>query len=81
MMKRMFFLILSVGMIILSSCVKQNYKRIIAEEDVEWGREVIVDTSVPQEIYLELASSDIFYPSFYHKGYIYGHIKGSMGGP
>ena len=75
MMKRMFFLILSVGMIILSSCVKQNYKRIIAEEDVEWGREVIVDTSVPQEIYLELDSNDIFYPSFFHKGYIYGHLR------
>lgn len=74
-MKKMFFLILSIGMIILSSCVNQSYKRIVAEEGVEWGRETVVLDSAPYEINLELASSDIFYPSFYHKGYIYGHIK------
>ena len=39
------------------------------------GRETVVLDSAPYEINLELASSDIFYPSFYHKGYIYGHIK------
>ncbi len=75
MMKKMFFLILSIGMIILSGCVKQNYKRIISEEGVEWGREPVILDSAPYEINLELGTSDIFYPSFFHKGYIYGHIK------
>ena len=62
-------------MIILSGCVKQNYKRIISEEGVEWGREPVILDSAPYEINLELGTSDIFYPSFFHKGYIYGHIK------
>src|SRR5690554_2581338 len=75
MMKKMFFLILSIGMIILSGCVKQNYKRIISEKGVEWGREPVILDSAPYEINLELGTSDIFYPSFFHKGYIYGHIK------
>ena len=62
-------------MIILSGCAKQNYKRIISEEGVEWGREPVILDSAPYEINLELGTSDIFYPSFFHKGYIYGHIK------
>ena len=40
--EKMFFLILSIGMIILSSYANQSYKRIIAEEGVEWGRETVV---------------------------------------
>lgn len=76
MIKRIVYLILAICIIVLSGCEKQNYKRIIAEEGVEWGRETLIfNDSYPEEIYLELDDNDIFYPSFFHNGYIYGHIR------
>lgn len=75
MVKKTIYLILSISLFILSACESQNYKKIIAEEKVELGREFVVDDSVPDEVSLELDSNEIFYPSFFYNGYIYGHIR------
>ncbi|MDR7857734.1 hypothetical protein [Tissierella sp.] len=61
--------------ILLLSCEKQDYKRIIVEDNIGVESKSPLEASSFGQIYLEVDSSDYFYPSFYHKGEIYGYLK------
>lgn len=79
MIKKTIYIILIFSLIFQLGCGKQDYKRITIEEDVGLERETLIEKSISGQIYLEIDSKDYFYPSFYHGGYIYGHIKRTNG--
>lgn len=79
MKKGIIFTVLIFSLIFLLSCKKQDYKRIIVEENVGLEREPLIEPSISGQIYLEVDSNDYFYPSFYHRGEIYGYLKKGHG--
>lgn len=80
MKKRIIFTVFTFSLVFLLGCGKQDYKRIIVEENVGLEREAtLIEPSTPGQIYLEIDSNDYFYPAFYHRGGIYGYLKKGHG--
>lgn len=79
MKKHIIFSIFIFSLIFLLSCEKQDYKRVIVEENVGLERETPIDSSIFGQVYLDIDSNDCFYPAFYYGGEIYGYLKKTQG--
>ncbi|SCG82881.1 hypothetical protein DW1_1309 [Proteiniborus sp. DW1] len=75
MKKTIVFIVFIFSLLLLLSCEKQDYKRIVVEENVELEGEAPVEPSSFGQVYLDLDSSNCFYPAFYYGDEIYGNLK------
>lgn len=75
MKKRIAVTVLIFSLIFLLGCEKQDYKRIIMEEDVGLESETLIDPSIFGQVYLDIDNNDYFCPAFYHREEIYGYLK------
>lgn len=67
------------SLIFLISCEKQDYKRIVVEENIGLERETNVGPSIFGQVHLDLDITECFYPTFYYEGEIYGYLKKNHG--
>ncbi|WP_352419674.1 hypothetical protein [Proteiniborus sp.] len=79
MKKRIIFFVFIFSLIFLLSCEKQDYRRIIIEENVGLEKETPIDSSIFGQVYLDIDGNDCFYPAFYHREEIYGYLKKGHG--